>query len=191
MTERYRTLIVGLAGAVTVTVAQLAITALQAKLSIAAVVLVVAGVSLSTYIASFALIEHLYSTYVWQRYSRRNLSGSWDMRLTNLSDGSTRTGRAEIAQTPSALRVSCVNYRPGTEAAYSTWTSILADFADETTLFFVYQVESTADWKPFKRGIMRLQVAVREANVLTGDFFDNAPSDDRGPVTFTRVSDEQ
>lgn len=186
MADAHHTLVVGVAGAVAVTVAQLTIAALKAAVATTTIVFIVVGISITTYMLSYAMADKLYTAVLWPKFAKRNLTGAWEMELCNLSDDSTRTGRTEVVHTPSRVRFSCINYRPGTATAYSTWTSISATFVDDTTLLVLYQVESTVDWKPFKRGVMRLQVATTKPDVMTGDFFDNAPSDDRGPITFRR-----
>jgi hypothetical protein len=184
----HRNLIVGLAGAFAVTVAHFVTQVLGDKLSVVGAAFIITAIALLTYATSFVLIDGLYEKVIWPTFARRNLTGQWKMELTNLADGSTRTGEAHIIHSPSLLRISCVNHRPGVAGAYSSWTSVLATFVDETTLLFIYQVESAVDTKPFKRGVMRLQVNVTAPKVMTGDFFDNAPSDDRGPVVFRRES---
>lgn len=168
------------------TTAQLTIAALKQLVSTTTIVFIVVGISIASYVLSFAMVDRFYSSVLWQRFTKRNLTGKWDMELTNLSDDSTRTGRAEVVQTPTSIRFSCINYRPGTATAYSSWTSIVAVFIDDTTLLLLYQIESTVDWKPFKRGVIRLQVGATRPDTMTGDFFDNAPSDDRGPIVFRR-----
>ncbi len=186
MLTKSRNLLVATAGAVAVAVAQASITILQSRLSLGLLIPVVVALCFTTYVASFGLFDRLYVKFLWPRFNRRNLSGIWTMHLSNLTDGSTRTGTVTIVHTPDELRVSCVNYRDGHATPYSTWASVFAAFTSDATLMLLYEVESTSDWKPFKRGVMRLMVVGDRPDLITGDFFDNAPSDDRGPVELTR-----
>jgi|NGEPerStandDraft_6_1074524.scaffolds.fasta_scaffold22242_5 hypothetical protein len=186
--NRSGTTLVGIAGGCAILFVEVTKDALAKHgLSGQATLMVLVLGTFSVYTLSFQLVDWLHRRYLWRMGSVLDLSGTWRLSLTNLADSTTREGEVHIHQDRDNLRLQGTNYRPPDNTAFSTWSSRLAVMS-ESTLFVIYEIESSKDeGKNFKRGIIRLQLPNDAARPLVGDFYDNAPSTDRGPASLTRA----
>lgn len=140
--------------------------------------------TLSVYTISFQFGDWLHRRYLWRVGAAINLNGCWDVELTNLRDGSTRVGEAYFRHDRDSINARGMNEKPGM-GPFSTWSTRLVVLTDDT-VFLLYEIESSQDpERNFKRGVIRLQIPDSVDLPLRGDFWDNAPSEDRGPISFS------
>lgn len=190
MTQRWQNqvLIVGFAGACAVFFFQLLSERLEAVGRLFGVeqwALLILS-TLSVYAISFHLADWLHKEYFWRIGAAINLNGCWDLSLTNLDDGSTRRGEVYFRQDRDTVSAKGTNKKLGEDLPFSTWCSRLVVLT-EANIFLLYEIESSQDTgKHFKRGIIRLQIPDSHDQPLVGDFYDNAPSKDRGPIMLIR-----
>lgn len=190
MTTHFRysqTTVAGLAGALSVTFFEVLNRVLRLQFPGENLAIWAAAIlsTLSVYTISFQFGDWLHRRYLWRFGARINLNGSWDVKLTNLRDGTIRIGEAYFHHDRDSITARGVNEKPGTAGPFSTWSTRLV-ILTEDTVFLLYEIESSQDpGRNFKRGVIRLQIPGSFELPLVGDFWDNAPSEDRGPISFT------
>lgn len=140
----------------------------------------------SVYIIGFKIANYLDCHFLW-RFYLPVLNGKWQLQLTNLEDSSSRVGEVNIIQTRDSIMISAINYKlPNKDEPYSTWKSIDA-IVRINELFFTYEVESSVDSKPFKRGYMKFSNITKQTKELLGNYYDAAPSNCQGPIILRKI----
>lgn len=187
MNNKNNTILVGIAGSIAIIFFELALRMLSIVITGFDwnIVILILG-TFSVYLLSFKFIDFLDNKFLWRLY-HPVLNGTWELQLDNLEDGSKRIGKTVIRQTRDTILITAINYKlPKEDEPYSTWKSVEA-IIGTSELFFTYEVESSIDIKPFKRGYMKFTIISKKPKELLGNYYDAAPSNCQGPIVLKRI----
>ena len=191
MKNRNNTVLIGIAGAMAILFFEVAkhYVPIPAKQDYVHYMVLFALGAFSVYVLSFKFFDLVDKYLIW-RFYQPVLGGTWELDLTNLEDKSKRKGDVSIKQTRDSILVSAINYRLNTQneredEPYSTWRSVEA-ILREDELFFIYEVESSVDIKPLKRGYMQFTIISSKPSDLKGHYYDAAPYNCQGPIVLRK-----